>query len=130
MRDIKFRAWDKFNEEMFPKKFEDDFLVKFFRDVNERRNGGNEIIIMQFTGLKDKNGKEIYEGDILRYSFGIPGIPGISGNAEVVFKECAFYALTPEHKPKECALSEFFEHLPDSEIVGNIYENPELIQDQ
>lgn len=64
-RDIKFRAWDVFNAEMFPGKINDDLLVKFFRDVNTRRNGGNCVHVMQFSGLQDSKGVDIYEGDIV-----------------------------------------------------------------
>ncbi|MBU1449063.1 YopX family protein [Patescibacteria group bacterium] len=70
MRPLKFRAWDKED-----KKMKDDFAICSFGTVFELNEGTfndgrmyeSGYIIMQFTGLKDKNNKEIYEGDILRY---------------------------------------------------------------
>lgn len=69
MRDIKFRAWDKWDNKM-------EFPNGSFLDV-PRRIAGNWkefLILMQYTGLKDKNGlKEIYEGDIIDVEGNIKG---------------------------------------------------------
>jgi len=117
MRIIKFRAWDTFNAEMFPEKVNDDLLVKFFREVNIRRNGGNTVIVMQYTGLKDKNGKEIYEGDLLKHD--------IWGVTKIIWEHGMFRGTSPaegiditlsDHQLKRCR------------IIGNIYETPELLK--
>lgn len=69
-------------------------------------------ILMQFTGLLDKNGKEIYEGDIYKW-----------GNTPPEYKEIPRYPDRLFHLIGERVL------LPeDIEIIGNIYENPELIK--
>lgn len=85
-REIKFRAWDG-------KKMIDNycFLNKnkgnhfFAEDENEF---GNIIAVMQYTGLKDKNGKEIYEGDIYRSEFSIDDEKGID---EIIYFVCIFF---------------------------------------
>jgi uncharacterized phage protein (TIGR01671 family) len=71
--------------------------------------------IMQYTGLKDKNGKEIYEGDVLKY-------PGYK-NLEIWFEDGAFLV----GKRNESDQHVFQSKTDHMEIIGNIYENPELV---
>ena len=73
MRDIKFRIWDTENNEML-KVQELDFEPTFYGgriairpDQYNNYFDTEDMILMQYTGLKDKNGKEIYEGDIIQY---------------------------------------------------------------
>ena len=109
MRAIKFRAWDKtLNKIHSWSTIENHFTLEELLDTNF-------FEAMQYTGLKDKNGVEIYEGDILSY-FGF--------EYEVTFEESAFgwsedgqfYAFA------EMAIDE----IEKTKIIGNIYENPEL----
>lgn len=95
--------------------------------------------IGQFTGLYDKNGKEIYEGDILRgneYPFNCDGVDNYF--AEIVWADnvCGFYRITHK-KPNStvCGISHGnWEQLDEDdiksfEVIGNIHDNPELLKD-
>ena len=95
--------------------------------------------IGQYTGLKDKNGKEIYEGDILRgdeYPFNCDGVDNYF--AEIVWADnvCGFYRLT--HKKPNSTVRGIshgnWEQLDEDdiksfEVIGNIHDNPELLKD-
>ena len=133
MRDLKFRAFDKFNEVYYySDKFEN--LAQFFLEVVMAQKGENVIVVEQFTGLKDRNGVKIYEGDVVasKYihgeceksvykiifdSFGLHGIVGF--HAINIFDQrddLHFYGGIP--------CSENYE----LEIIGNIHQNPELME--
>jgi hypothetical protein len=121
-REIKFRVWDgsaMYDATAYPDWSLDNF-VNMHLMAPEYRPDPERYKLMQFTGLKDKNGKEIYEGDILSEG-------GISGMRVVWAKELASFALTrngwmyPHYfgegvKPANCS------------IVGNVHENPELLK--
>ena len=113
MREIKFRAWDNELNEVFYSKIEqyDDSLSFRFKHFET-----DEPIYMQYTGLKDKNGKEIYEGDIV--IVGQKETP-----AEVIFENGCFY--TPAGISRYRLGGWNKESL---EVIGNIYENPELLE--
>jgi uncharacterized phage protein (TIGR01671 family) len=116
MREIKFRVWDKVQNIMRTDLLSlsvNDALGKtiFFREGGYLNQENAEI--MQYTGLKDKNGKEIYEGDICRVEY--------VGCREIKFEKGGFYF--GEGTP----MSNFSSWSEKIEIIGNIYENPELI---
>ena len=113
MREIKFRAWDVFNNEMFPRKENGDLLVKFFREVNERRSGGNRVEVMQYTGLKDKNGKEIYEGDMLKFD-----------EDEWGSEDSMFVVEWDDMGGRWIGYGSFSEWPKYCKVVGNMYEPP------
>jgi uncharacterized phage protein (TIGR01671 family) len=119
-REIKFRAWHKTNKVMFENK-DISVLAK-----NMNNNGG--FIYMQYVGLKDKNGKEIYEGDILKSFYGV-------GTYTVIFKHGTFGMqgnsdyLDDWNRPKNYGYSSFKDcDNGNIEIIGNIYENHELLK--
>lgn len=110
MREIKFRAWDKKNKEWFYFG-----LNEVYGMGQDSPNGYAEINfdeIMQYTGLKDKNNKEIYEGDILKFN--------TKGGNEMI------YEVKWRGKGfKPTRMSE--DNQEEIEIIGNIYENTELL---
>jgi uncharacterized phage protein (TIGR01671 family) len=126
MRKIKFRAWDKEYKRMFNvveiNYNESETLICRKPYKNEKVNWitsglvlGEECEIMQFTGLKDKNDKEIYEGDIVQ--------TGYNGDTkgEVVF-EYGVYLVKTNRSDMH------FNHPEEYKVIGNIYENPELLK--
>lgn len=82
-------------------------------------NSGDECILMQYTGLKDKNGKEIYEGDICK-----------NGDYESDAHAYNYRIEEVVYNEKEASFSgwNFNEDGMTCEVIGNIYENPELLQ--
>lgn len=103
MREIKFRAWDFKNKEII----EDAMTLNgtlFYKD-------NPNFVLLQFTGLKDKNGKEIFEGDIVKFK-----VIGGERKEVIIFEDGCFLA------------GSFYLNRKDVEIIGNIYENPELLE--
>ena len=113
MREIRFRAWEKFLKQMIPVD-NIDFEQKMINTESAWRMF-DEIEIMQYTGLKDKNGKEIYEGDILRdeHTQKIRAVEYNSPSFVLVDSNRYFFW--------NC-------HYDEQEVIGNIYENPELME--
>ncbi len=125
MREIKFRAWHK-GKKIIGNVLGIDILHKeiFFSNENvdcyEHVDFKN-IELMQYTGLKDKNNKEIYEGDIvkLRANHGI-------GVIKYYDEWGAFVVEYVKSKPLAVLGMNYYKE--DIEILGNIYENSELLK--
>jgi uncharacterized phage protein (TIGR01671 family) len=119
MRAIKFRAWDHFNDCYW---YSDKYptLAQFFTAMQHLMDGGNELIFEQFTGLHDKNGKEIYEGDIVKKSFHSENedIPDYDIVFTVEYHGCGFWLISKNMR---------IGGLSDCELIGNIHENSELL---
>lgn len=128
-REIKLRAWDKKNKDMFNVQGFDMYEVQN-DDKEYDVRGKDDIILMQFTGLKDKKGQEIYEGDILHVKdcgFDFMGI------VEWSKRVCSFEIYDKfSYKPKQIGYGKRyqFDDTTNFEIIGNIYENPELLNDK
>ena len=118
MREIKFRAWDKLNKEMFNVEIMDFQERKVYKDTVSYRKF-NDIELMQYTGLKDKNEKEIYEGDIVIHHSKMHKIIFNTEKARFVLRDDEFELEIPFTNNNNKRM----------EIVGNIYENSELIKE-
>ena len=122
MREIKFRAWDK--EE---KKWGDCFISMNGETLYDIEGGGLEdaknLILMQFTGLLDKNGKEIYEGDIVRGGSVVNAKEWV-GKVHW-FEDTAQFALIRRASDKDIPSMMHFYDLANLEVIGNI-EDKEL----
>lgn len=124
-REIKFRAWDEQGKIMLYRElFDMNWYTTEFNDNTGSHcwgaiSGGQRNFIkpMLSTGLKDKNGKEIYEGDILSMHNG-------QYNSQVVWDTDRYIADHIGNGGSE-SITTFIE---DLEIIGNIYENPELLK--
>jgi uncharacterized phage protein (TIGR01671 family) len=142
MRELKFRAWDIENKKWlkdwssYKAGGSEQYFVGFNGDLGCHRtivglsmpifdidDEPNGIILEQYTGLKDKNGKEIYEGDIVEYSWDFCGIKRKNKYA------VEWLSGKVEHYPY--SVDSGFT-LPDSVdgymVIGNIHENPELLK--
>lgn len=139
MRTIKFRG--------------KDFLGRWHYGFLHRATGADTLMIQidsfdsfgvipdtvgQFTGLYDKNGKEIYEGDILRgdeYPFNCDGVDNYFAEVVWAYNVCGFYIIT--HKTPNSTVSGISrgnwseldeEYIKSFEIIGNIHDNPKLLK--
>jgi len=132
MREIKFRAWDnkwKVMLEYFHIINKGNKKLSFVTYPSNREdipfsnaNIKDDYELMQYTGLKDKNGKEIYEGDIIKFTPKNPFSKGEISYHEITFIQGRFCisgtGLTLIEGLNEDII----------EVVGNIYQNPELLK--
>lgn len=127
MRKIKFRAWDK---ECIEKGLE----MYSWKEMNEVRMddfwNNPRFHLMQYTGLHDKNGKEIYEGDIVSYQFQF-AFEKKKVIYTVIFEDGQFLTTHLKFNDKtSLAWYRLHRKEMDIEVIGNIYENPELLEEQ
>lgn len=130
MRDIKFRCWDTENKEMLEVQeldYEDSYngqpmiRTTMYSDYFDTE----DMILMQYVGLKDKNEKEIYEGDIVKFRFkdDREEFPDLIGYIEYQTTFTAFRIMSNQGSFKiDITEIKFIE------VIGNIYDNPELLE--
>jgi len=122
-REIKFRAWDEQRKEFMDNNI---FFVYGNGDIGftwsfpiaqKYTEKPPRAVLMQYTGLKDKNGKEIYEGDIIK---------GYEYIRTIQYRESfgAFRAMSTQSR----GVPLYKSTLENMEIIGNTYENPELLK--
>ena len=125
-REIKFRAWDKeckrmliVDEIKWPTRFNNGWIENVATDGRSGSSGvWEDFELMQFTGLKDKNGKEIWEGDII-------AISGAKWEIEWNFGMAAYFCKAIGVFSVYCLTNGTAKTM---EVVGNVHENPELLK--
>ena len=113
MREIKFRAWDKYGDSMVIDWYYSDWSINEYFSKSE-------FIVMQYTGLKDKSGTEIYEGDVIQYK----GMFVIEWDQYF----CRFHRKSLTIKSN--GIYQVFPlcEIEEKEVIGNIHSNPELLK--
>lgn len=124
MCEIEFRAWDKVNK-TYTYVTLGDLICGACAETGDKKLSGNEQIWEQYTGLKDKNGEEIYEGDIVEMKY--PRDRRFIAKF-VVLKDPRSPRIVFLDETKSTEFFDIFSHMQDHyEIIGNIHENPELL---
>lgn len=126
MRELKFKAWDKILKYMVHSEY--GYWVSFdgvaYKESDKKHNTPNieitklrDVILLQYTGLKDKNGVEIYEGDVVKIETFNPQIyqVGFDRGGFCFYNEGDSYY----HDVK---------YLDKCTVIGNIFQNPELLE--
>lgn len=132
MREIKFRMFDHANKEYRT-------VGMCIDSTGEVGTACGNCVIEQSTGLKDNQGKEIYEGDIITLNY---GIPPTSDTLQIVWYSDYYLDLENEKnisycgwffkniRHNGCSAPAGMEYQGDIEIIGNIHQNPELLKEK
>lgn len=121
-RELKFRAWDGKYKEWTGYKIDNiDCNNKIFFECSETKKSIidddlERFTLMQYTGLKDKNGKEVYEGDFYLHCT-------TSKIGDIKYGDGKFYCDTKDIRRYDLP------NINNGRVIGNIYENPELLVD-
>ena len=126
---VRYRAWDNWRKKMsvVDRIYIDTKGVRLYDDFGEYWRDFRDVELTQSTGLKDKNGKEIFEGDILAFETDDEVI-----NVNVFWdEEHALFMFESKKYNEQESLAELVENNTyPFEIIGNVHENPELLEDK
>lgn len=145
-RKIKFRVWDKYKKQMYPiSSIDYDIFSQEIRIIavghkngmctSYNKNHNSEkcditaLELMQYTGLHDKNGKELYEGDIVKITnknSKVISMKPIIADIEWSEEYLTYTLITTSVKDAFESLKDYLDEY-DIEVIGNIYDNPELL---
>lgn len=124
MKEIKFRAWDEAKKEMIYSNHEGG-LRQFFDYTDNPNPITNEIKFMEFTGLNDKNDKEIFEGDIIEGGYLNPITNEFHSKKFLIeYGKGGYIGRLIGYSPYGDTLLMFI----TGEVIGNTYETPELLK--
>jgi len=115
MRQIKFRIWDKKEKKIYDNLYLETYGVILRNEIGVSRH--KDLIPMQFTGLQDKAGKDIFEGDLLKHD--------LWGVSEIIWEHGSFRGTSDKH---DITLADH--QLQRSRVIGNVYENKNLLEDK
>lgn len=116
MRQIKFRVWN-----IALKRWVKPSLTM---RIDGNMDGMNDYVLLQYTGLKDKTGVDVYEGDLVKFF-------GIENPCTIEFQDGGFGYNCHQKYSEFTSISGhnyLFDFLETVEVIGNIYENPELLE--
>ena len=140
-RELKFRVWDKLSKrylEITPFSRHHYVLDLEGNFMNlQNGSGGDEYLVEQYTGLKDKTGKEIYEGDLVKHrndwecpqnTYLNDGVKLITGEIYGDYPILGFKFIRPDMADLETGVVMNVMHGRYTQVIGNINENPELLE--
>jgi hypothetical protein len=126
----KYRAWDNWRKRMsvVDRIYIDTEGVRLYDDFGEYWRDFRDVKLMQSTGLRDKNGKEIFEGDIAQFEDCYTETDFLYVNTGIVEWSQGSFTITNRDSVEMGDLldGEFLDVI----IIGNVYENPELLEDE
>lgn len=140
MREIKFRFWDKADNDWLVDGigvenniYDFAFKADMYWTFINKKEALERVVVMQYTGLRDKNEKEIYEGDIVKYTFDSPNSlyateNGLKARISKVFWSDWRGSFAVGNSLANSDLFNYVRNGNRVEVAGNIYENPELLE--
>ena len=136
-REIKFRTWNSVTKEMEQVtqiNLKNHYVQTTFNKIGYSYGQPDDVIVEQYTGLEDANGKEIYEGDIIKVS-DETGSLFVSVVKYFYYDDYPAFDLDPQYIPTNWyfeanILSTLKDDGTEIKVVGNVHANPELLEDK